>query len=672
MPENVHHFFQQIRTLIGQLSKQQKLSMAGLAIAVLVPLGWVVVSNSGEELVPLQWGARFDRDALHQAEQALIDQGLTDFKTVGETILVEKEKVEAYNAALASGGIWSAQAVDEWQKMFEDINIFTPREQFKEMRNAHLRREIRRVISAIDSVQDADVIWAESSSLSRWNRTSVTCSVAITTRAKQQLTPGLIESLQTTVASMIPNLEPAGVVIFDRRTGQSWSGGEASVTQLRSLAKRQSMIDGLQNTIREALTFVPDAIVSANIEFEPASDTATPAIPDSAAPKSLHLTVSIPDDFLAQVAVAKHGQNQNADKAADSTNNAHAEIRQAELAKIETICARLLPAGFGADDVTVTTFTRLNQNRDTHNAASDSTTWSLSWLIGLVVCGVTGFCWVKRRRSLPANLSETQTIDLPNPAQTDDSEKRESLNAPFESLGIPVSDSASLLNPLELVRVESESVAADVLAQRKPPFDFLRRMTPDDIYFLLADENPQTIAIVLSHVSTQMATDVLSSFPESQQLDIVRRIANSAGTNCEFLDELAESLQEKSQTARRRNDARKDSTQGVRDSSQAGAWRISSIEQLADLESTVLATLIQKVPRQIIAIAISGLTLEKRSQILLHLPHHVSKEIREHVASQGAMTRADIGEAQQDVLNRIGVSVISPSSKNRSSREFVA
>jgi hypothetical protein len=63
---------------------------------------------------------------------------------------------------------------------------------------------------------------------------------------------------------------------------------------------------------------------------------------------------------------------------------------------------------------------------------------------------------------------------------------------------------------------------------------------------------------------------------------------------------------------------------------------------------------------------------EKRSQILLHLPHHVSKEIRERVAKQGAVTRAEIERVQQDVLNRIGMSPLPARSRKPSSREFVA
>jgi hypothetical protein len=677
MPENVPQIFQQMRTLIGQLSRQQKLSLVGLSAVVLAPLMWLTVYNSGEDRVPLQWGARFDRDALRQAEQTLIDQGLSDFKTVGETIFVKKDNVEAYNAALASGGIWSAQAVDEWQKMFENINIFTPREQLKEMRNAHLRREICRVISAIDSIQDADVIWAESSSLSRWNRTSVTCSVAITTRAKHKLSPALIQSLQTTVASMIPNLESSGVVIVDRRTGQSWSGGEASVAELRLLAKRQALIDGLENKIRNALSFVPAAIVSASVEFgtsqsatisadEP-QKTKTPVPPASASPSALHVTVSIPDEYFRQVAIAKAIRD-----GATTTDNSHAvappivsEIQTQELAKIETICTRLLPSGFGADDLTLTTFTPLDVKPDVTQPASAASVpyiWQIS--IGVVSLGLLWWLATHRPHS-PVGPSDSRINAIT--ADTDNPGDLESVQSNADTLATSSEPNAS---SYQATSPDGSSDAVFETADSAPilPFDFLRESTSDDVYFLLADENPQTIAVVLSHVTTRMATDVLSSFPESQQLDIVRRIANSAGANCEFLDELAESLQEKSRGSRSASSNQDNPVS----KSQVDGWRVSNIEQLADLEPTVLATLIRKIPRGAIAIAISGLTHEKRSQILLHLPHHVSKEIREHLAKQGAVTRAEIERVQQDVLNRIGMSPLPTRSRKRSSREFVA
>jgi flagellar biosynthesis/type III secretory pathway M-ring protein FliF/YscJ len=689
MPDNVQQILKQLRTLFNQLSKQQKLSLAALAIAVLVPMLWVTMRGSTEERIPLQWGARFDRDSLRQAEQTLIDQGHKDFTTVGETILVKRENVEVYNAALASGGIWSAQAVDEWQKMFENINIFTPREQLKEMRNAHLRREIRRVISAIETIQDADVIWAESSSLSRWNRTNVTCSVAITTRAKHKLTPGLIESLQTTVASMIPNLEPKGVVIIDRRSGQSWSGGEASVAELRSLAKRQALIDSLQAKIRNALSFVPDAIVSASVEFalpkEPQSRINDPN-PDSiqenktavsAIPTSLHVTVSLPDEYFVDVAnaqqIRKHqsksasvNNTDNNQKNADLSPSRISEIQTEEISKIETICARLLPAGFGADDVTVTTFTPLVTDRVIASSALDIAWLSSVWPIALVVVVVIAFSiwWATIRRSKIRSKQINELEGTPNVA---DVTNQSSEPSPWTGT-MPIESETE--SGIDLTEPAIQELSAEEVALQRLPFDFLQQSNSDDVYFLLADENPQTIAIALSHVSTQMATDVLSSFPESQQLDIVRRIANSAGSNCEYIDELAESLETKSRV--RIDLEQPQFAKQNKSKSRVDSWRISSIEQLAELESTVLATLIRKVPRAQMGIAISGLTHEKRSQILLHLPHHVSKDIREHIAKQGELTRPDIERAQQDVLKRIGVNPIPGTDRNSSSREFVA
>lgn len=713
MPENLQHIPQQIKTLIAQLSAQQKVSLVALALVVLVSFAWLIAGRSSDEMVPLQWGARFDRDSLRQAEQTLVDQDLHEFKTVGETILVKQELVESYNAALASGGIWSAQAVDEWKKMFDDINIFTPREQLEEMRNAHLRREIRRVLSAIDSIQDADVIWAESSSLSRWNRTSVTCSVAVTTRSKQRLTPALIESLQTTVASMIPNLDSKGVVIFDRRTGESWSGGEASVAQLRCLAKRQSMIDGLQNKIQAALKYVPDTIVSASIEFEPVPEivqasndqqaTAETHTADGApklnaqstgpknstTPSSLHVTVSIPDEYIERVANArKRRASSHETKTQNATSEDVKETQSVELAKVKNICARLLPGGFNGDNVTVTSYTPLTDDADHATTVSDSRDAVISSGVAAGLFAVLGMWWWIRRASLRrapnvANSHSSPTTGM-STANATMALPETTATAP-PAIESPETLDSDISEPLESLIETQEQSEPDVVTIARPsklPFDFLIGSSADEVYFLLADENPQTIAIVLSHVSTQMATDVLSSFPEKEQLDIVRRIANSAGSNCEFLDELAESLEEKSQDGQKLRSLRAGPENSFQHSlngnhapqvaSSISAWRINTLDQLADLDSTVLATLVRKIPRDEFAIAITGLTHEKRSQILLHLPHHVSQEVRAHHAQQGPMDRAEIEQAQQRVLKRLGLSPAGPSPIDHTNHEFVA
>lgn len=65
---------------------------------------------------------------------------------------------------------------------------------------------------------------------------------------------------------------------------------------------------------------------------------------------------------------------------------------------------------------------------------------------------------------------------------------------------------------------------AEELAQTMP-FRSLRQLEAEEIASILVDEQPQTLALVLSYLQPEQAADVLSRFPRELQTDLVERIA---------------------------------------------------------------------------------------------------------------------------------------------------
>ncbi len=57
------------------------------------------------------------------------------------------------------------------------------------------------------------------------------------------------------------------------------------------------------------------------------------------------------------------------------------------------------------------------------------------------------------------------------------------------------------------------------------PFQFLRRADPRQLLSFLQDEHPQTVALVLAHLSAEQASGVLSGFAPELQADVAHRIA---------------------------------------------------------------------------------------------------------------------------------------------------
>lgn len=271
MAETIRRIQQQTSNLFGGMEFHQKVTFVLLAIMVMIPFGLLIFGSQDGGDVPLQWGAAFDRDVLMQAEQALIDRGFNDFRTVGQRIMAPSSKVEEYNGALSAAGIWSPHAASELEAALKDASVFTPKNQFDALMDVHLRKEIRNILRTVDGVQDVQVMWSRPEGGSRWRSQSpVKASVHVTPRGNRALSSSLVESLRATVASMVPDLHRENVVIMDRSTGQAWTGGDPNDPFDNKLEElKRGRVQFRQNQIRAALEeMIPNVIVAVNVEFD--------------------------------------------------------------------------------------------------------------------------------------------------------------------------------------------------------------------------------------------------------------------------------------------------------------------------------------------------------------------------------------------------------------------
>ncbi|WP_127531884.1 flagellar motor switch protein FliG [Paenibacillus kobensis] len=77
------------------------------------------------------------------------------------------------------------------------------------------------------------------------------------------------------------------------------------------------------------------------------------------------------------------------------------------------------------------------------------------------------------------------------------------------------------------------------------PFDFARKAEPTQILNFIQNENPQTIALVLSYLQPEQASHILSSLPQEKQAEVARRIALMDSTSPEVLSQVERVLEQK-------------------------------------------------------------------------------------------------------------------------------
>ena len=75
------------------------------------------------------------------------------------------------------------------------------------------------------------------------------------------------------------------------------------------------------------------------------------------------------------------------------------------------------------------------------------------------------------------------------------------------------------------------------------PFGFLQKVDSQNLLTFIIDEHPQTIALILSHMSPTQASAVISGLPSERQMSVVRRIATMGQTSPEIIHEVEKGLE---------------------------------------------------------------------------------------------------------------------------------
>ncbi len=80
---------------------------------------------------------------------------------------------------------------------------------------------------------------------------------------------------------------------------------------------------------------------------------------------------------------------------------------------------------------------------------------------------------------------------------------------------------------------------------RTQSFDFLRKVEVKHLVNFIQNEHPQTIALVLSHLRPEQASEVMAEFSRELQMEVAERIATMDHASPEVVKEVEESLEKK-------------------------------------------------------------------------------------------------------------------------------
>ena len=208
------------------------------------------------------------------------------------------------------------------------------------------------------------------------------------------------------------------------------------------------------------------------------------------------------------------------------------------------------------------------------------------------------------------------------------------------------------------------------------PCVFVRKTDPSQLRNLIQDENPQTIAMILSYLTSAQAAMVIGALPPEKQADVAKRIAMMDRTSPDVIKEVEKVLERKLASLVNQDytivggvDAIVNILNTVDRSTEKHIMESLEIEEpeLADeirkkmfvfedillLDDRAIQRVLRDVENSDLGIALKGANEEVQNVIFKNLSKRLAAMIKEDMEFMGPVRMKDVEEAQQKIVSVI-------------------
>ena len=284
---------------------------------------------------------------------------------------------------------------------------------------------------------------------------------------------------------------------------------------------------------------------------------------------------------------------------------------------------------------------------------------------------------------LPRAMVETVTLKI---AQLGDV-TRDQQKAVFEEFYSTASDSTPIERggmdfANELLQQSRGADGANAILENvrqsmsSVPFGFLQKAGVDNLLTFIAEEHPQTIALILSHVPPQLAAEVLSGLPSEKQLEVIRRIASMEQTSPEVVRDVESSLENRMKSTFNQQMEKAGGVPTVaqilnvtdrmtnkvilENLEEDDAELVEEIrrlmfvfEDLLKLDDKSIQKLLKEVDNTQWATALKGSSEEIRQKVMGNLSQRAVESLKEDMEYLGPVRISDVEEMQQLIVDAV-------------------
>lgn len=208
------------------------------------------------------------------------------------------------------------------------------------------------------------------------------------------------------------------------------------------------------------------------------------------------------------------------------------------------------------------------------------------------------------------------------------------------------------------------------------PFEFVRKTDASQLLNFIQDEHPQTIALILSYLSSTQASTIISSLAPDKQADVAKRIAMMDRTSPDVIKEVEKVLERKLSslmnqdytivggvdsiveilnTVDRGTEKHIMETLEIEEPELADEIRrkMFVFEDILSLDDKSIQRVLREVDNNELAVALKGAVEEVQNVIFNNLSKRLAAMIREDMEYMGPVRLKDVEEAQQRIVNVI-------------------
>ncbi len=208
------------------------------------------------------------------------------------------------------------------------------------------------------------------------------------------------------------------------------------------------------------------------------------------------------------------------------------------------------------------------------------------------------------------------------------------------------------------------------------PFEFVRKTDASQLLNFIQDEHPQTIALILSYLSSGQAAAIVSALAPEKQTDVAKRIAQMDRTSPDVIKEVEKVLEQKLSslvnqdytivggvdsiveilnTVDRGTEKHIMESLEIEDPELADEIRkkMFVFEDILSLDDRSVQRVLREVDNNELAVALKGSNEEVQNLIFRNLSKRLASMIKEDMDFMGPVRLKDVEEAQQKIVNII-------------------